>query len=297
MRYVWAVVSVCLLFQSMANDVDETLPKPPTFVMPEPPPYKGPLVGVSQSIALQMLMPLVRSERIDDVIKLMKGLGHSEILSLTQKLSEDESASVEARLRTLLGVIAAYFETNQAGMQRLFDCCSSLSGDKKRPPMIYVAFKYGYETSVPLFLVYAKDKASKESFIVKSVAYALDKNDVAVAKKIIDQYGHDLTKEQLSSLLWQASDQDGSSPEFVTLLHAVGADINYAHDGYTPLMRATVKKNLPFVKTLIAAGADKGIIIKPEIGTALQLAIEYNAIKIEIYLRELGAGNELQSSF
>ena len=88
------------------------------------------------------------------------------------------------------------------------------------------------------------------------------------------------THEQLNQLLWQVV-KTKRSPAFVQILLDHDADINAVHEDHTALTMAVSQRNLPMIQAIVEGKAahdnplDINAMPSPQVGTALQLAIEF----------------------
>ncbi|HXW86429.1 MAG TPA: ankyrin repeat domain-containing protein [Candidatus Bathyarchaeia archaeon] len=129
----------------------------------------------------------------------------------------------------------------------------------------------------------------RKTFIDDGIRYAITENNIEALKKML-QYKVPLDKEKASELLWYVVSVQGRDNNFVSLLVTdAGADVNYAYNGRTLLMKAVENNDKAMVAKLLENGADVSLIINPAVGSALQLAIEHHFVTVELLLRKYGA--------
>lgn len=273
-------------------------PPPPTFKKIPIPPYKSPLADVSSEQAFNALAPFFAIGDIDNSIKLMKDLSSKQVAAIIREVIKRKVVSRDNLLRLLFGVLVAYFKTDASAQERLLDLIIHHEDLQKGPPLLFVAAQHGHAKIAPGIIVwgqrYQKRTKKQAPSIVKNLTYnalkhAILNNDVKSMNALLAS-GVLITPKQASQLLWHVAITKDANPGFVRLLKYKKADLEYAKNGHTLLMKAVVADNLPLVKALVKSGAKVDAMIKLDVGTALQLSIENERIAIEEYLREQGAG-------
>lgn len=194
-------------------------------------------------------------------------------------------------ITNLLFGVAQSYPAYSHQQEQLFDLLLSVPGLLYKTNPMVIAAKRGYTTALKSFnawlLKHPELAAMQKKYIRHALFYAVQKND-PILLRAINADIKPLKYQDATFLLWYIIDTNQGVvliPELVQL----GADINFAHKGKTPLIQAVMNNNKVMVQALIASGADVNGLADFEIGSPLQQAIEQRNIDIEIILRDAGA--------
>ncbi len=120
----------------------------------------------------------------------------------------------------------------------------------------------------------------------RSIAYAIELNDEPLLSRLYAS-GIRPAQEKVSHLLYKVV-EDNKDVAFVPfLVQRLEADPNYSPDKkMTVLMQATKNNNKQMVKALLEVNADPDIVLDPQVGSAIQIALENGFVEIEQLLRQ-----------
>jgi len=282
---------------------DESLLKVPSFTAIEhkseaSSSFVNPVIDAPIQQVKRALLPLLDSESVEKAAELLKGVPQAQARSIVEAVLSDQVFKISPLNRRLfVAAVAEQYKDNPKEQASFFEILLKYPDLYQGEPFITTLLNNDYERAVPWVIrtlsVWEKEKKialpeGLSSLVMRSYSWIVDKNDVHAVSHLV-QSSIPLDAVMASELLWRAAAVPNSCVNFVKLFADKGADLSYAKDGYTPLMKAVANNNLPFVKALVERGAPVDSLIDPTIGTALQIAVEKGFVAIELYLRSKSA--------
>ena len=149
--------------------------------------------------------------------------------------------------------------------------------------MILPIFSWGMKKAPD----YPEIKKDLEDLQYRSLLKAAQEDNVSYLKEI-NQFTKGISKKMANDLLWHII-KTGKGITLIPELKKIGVDLEDARNGVTPLIQAVRDNKQKFVEQLLASGANLDAIVDPEVGSALQQAIEKRHVMLELYLRNKGA--------
>jgi hypothetical protein len=251
---------------------------------------KNPLDELSFETAYDSLQHLFASRSVVAIVSMMQGVSLERTLQIVSMMLNSKSIALTRNDRVIITLgIAHNYQGNLKKQFQLLDLLTQFKTTKKETPVLINAVHSEYSGLIPVILAWMKDKKIDEVSINNAFTYVVEQGDITGFTKLI-KYGVPITAAQATTLLASVIAKKKRS-EFIPLLAELGANVDYADQGYTLLMRAVELHNTASVEALLKAGADKNInkIISPSVGSALQLAIEKEYTDLDLVLREYGA--------
>jgi len=281
---------------------DENLLKIPPFTAVEHklviPPYVNPVIDASNEQVKSALLPLLDSESVEKAAELLKDVSEFRAREIIDEVFSDEAFKIsELNRRLFVAAVAAHYKDNPKEQAAFFEILFKYPDLYQGEPFISTLLSNDYEMAVPWVIsaltLWEKEKKvalpeAVSSIIKRTYSSIVDKNDSHSVQRLLKS-AIPLDASVASELLWRAAALPQAHVDFVALFFEKGADLSFANEGYTPLMKAVENNNIPFVKALVERKAPIDTILNPAIGTALQIAIEKGFVPLEIYLRSQGA--------
>jgi hypothetical protein len=253
------------------------------------------------------------------MVSVLQGVPHTTAVEVVERIVKNDTLSLtnDELIRFILGV-ATIFEGKEAEQTVFFEIVfDTQAGDgkgysaylleKKSSPLL-IAVDAQYDNIIPALLSWirgARKKFSRQTAEKKglvdqlkhAIMATINQGEVARLEQLYDKVylvekdtSEAFNVQQASELLWHTV-ENNKNPAFIDpLVKKFGADINVVGTGKrTPLMVATINKNLAMAQALIDAGANVKLIVDPAVGSALQFAIEHKATDIYKLLEKHGA--------
>ena len=251
---------------------------------------KSPLDELQLDKAYASLQHLFASRSVVTVVSMVQGVSLARAIELAQMMLSSKSIALTRNDRVIIMIgIAHNYQGDIKKQYQVLDLVKEFRITKKDIPLLMTAVHSEYGAVIPVILAWMKDKKIDEVSINNAFLYGIQRGDIIGFTKLI-KHGVPMAPAQATTLLSTVVLQKKMA-EFIPLLVELGANVHYADQGYTLLMRAVLANDKALVHALLKAGADKNIdaIISPSIGSALQLAIEKEYTDIDLMLREYGA--------
>lgn len=247
--------------------------------------YTHPLDEVRRSQALNYLQPLLIARAPGVLAQTLQGVSLERTEELARIIIKDNKSPLSRDEKVVFILALAHaFTLDQYAQYKLFNLLRLL---KKGTPPLVIAAQSEYVAEIPVLTGWIRSKNIIEFAPEQALTYAVDTNNIDAFMNLI-KYGVPLNSTVATQLLTLVVEQN-RDVRFVSFLVDHGADVNVVENKRTLLMIAVEQNNKAMVQTLLNSGAQVGIVIVPEIGSALQLAIEKGYGDIDVLLREYGA--------
>ncbi len=263
------------------------------------------LATVPPQEAVQILSPLIASQSVEKIAESMEYMSVDKARDIARVIIQDKQSLLSAEeQQVLLFALALHYPDAQA-QYTLFNLMIKYPHLLQGKTLLLVAAHNNYGKVIPALLRWSKQIADKPKIpqqLQNLDTQALDQavvNNNLKALKVLYNNGVSIKADKASELLWNVV-HNNKKPGFVAFLVERGADLHYTSNGYTLLMKATENNNVAMVKALITAFKNTGAtpkdifkyvqhIVDPQVGTALQIAIEKDYAQIDVLLRNYGA--------
>ena len=281
---------------------DESLLKVPPFTAieykPDTSAQVNPVIDAPIEQVKNALLPLLDSESVEKAAELLKGVPEARAREIVDAVFSDKAFSLsQLNKRLFLAAVAAHYKDTPQEQAAFFEILFTHPDLYQGEPLIATLLDNDYEMAVSWIMrtlsLWEKEKKMSvpeglRSLAMRAYSWIIEKNDTHAASHLLE--GRiPVDAKMASELLWQAAAVPQADVHFVQLLVDKGADLSYAKDGYTALMKAIANNNILFVQALVEHGAPVDAMINPAVGTALQIANEKGFVAIELYLRSKGA--------
>lgn len=278
----------------------------------------NPLADVTNSKILEVIQPFIISESVDKIIHAIIGLRIDKALAILKSIlgSTQHLLNRDDRATIIMGVAAGYADIKDKN--RILDLLGNTADHffNNGAPLLFLAARNRYPQVIPAVQKWYEAHAKKmglpslDAFELKALNYAVEKKDHD-ALDAMKQNGVAINKQRASTLLNDAV-RLGVETSVIDELLRYGADINYAINGYTPLLHAIKNSDRPAVELLIQHGADVNKLGNVDVGNPRQVARDAvsqasqeretatnkntverlaDAVNIENYLIEKGAND------
>jgi len=252
---------------------------------------------------IELIHPFIISVSIEKIVDLMKQFPYDTSYKITKHIIEDKQSTLNQRdkQQLILGMAQAFPDKLKL-KEKFLNLLLTLDEISKGPILLINAVNDGHRTLVPALIAWAKDnqKAHPElkDLATKSLYLAIDNNNVDTLKKL-QESGIAIDPKQASDLLWYVV-ENNKSADFIPFLVSQGSDLSISKEGHTLVTKAAKNNNLAIIKALISALETKGTskqkiadylnrFVDPMVGSAIQIAIQKDYTKLELYLRQQGA--------
>jgi hypothetical protein len=277
-------------------------------VRPEPQGRSG-LAGLTAVSLLASVRLLVEARSVELLVEQLYGIPAETSLEFIQELiKQPHSMDADEVIQVAYGLLM-YFIHGKEGEQtsyQMFDIVDSASQLKDRPPLLVIAAHRSYPRIIPFLLSWAQERGKKESIMRDTLHFVADNLDLGLLKTMALN-GALLTPEEGAIALWDILDK---GPRIIADVQKDEGDIatlqdtrmalikylinkkpnlNFNNNGQTLLMRAAYNNDAAAIRELVKAGANVNLIVRDDVGSALQQAIDRESIDAELVLRELGA--------
>jgi hypothetical protein len=255
------------------------------------------LATLSPEEIITAITPLAQSRSIEKLVEKLQGIPASLARSIIQGLIHGELLPRNLLLQVIYGLSLQYPEADRSA---LLDMLFLVPQWDEGIPLLIVAAYSSYPQIIKSLIRWAdtkiKNKAPQSQhlkrLLLNAFNYAVEHNKVR-GLLVMRQQGVPIKPQQATRMLLQAKD-----PLVARFFIEVGADVNSAKKGITPLIQAVRNGNIDLVKALIANKAAVNAVADPAVGSALQAATQMQKkdskdaprfIAIEEYLRKHGA--------
>ena len=233
------------------------------------------LVPVGQ--ALHTLLPSIQSESMESIIEHMKNISVEQAEKILSNMVNNSLLLPDDLLFIITGFAHNYPKPEDKN--RIFSLMLNKELLQKGSPVLYVAADGKFAPVIPALQMWIntikKERHPLASLLgsknEQALLYAIKKHN-AQALANMHNNGLAITPVKASELLWHAA-RDKDNLKIVDFLIKQGADVNYAHKGATPLIQAVRAKNVPLVEALVKTGVDVNKIVRPDVGSALQIIV------------------------
>jgi hypothetical protein len=278
---------------------------------------ENPLAKEKAITIVNAIQPYITSGSVEKLVAMIAGnveraaIPIDIMLAVLKDLLNNKQQFLDstARLEILFGAVTGYQDPNDqnAILDLLLDKDYKYLSEGK--PVLYVAANSSYPQAIPALKKWENKTGKKtEGLEMGAMKYAVKEKNLEALQAMLNN-GVVMTKETMGVLLNDAV-RNNCQCSLIDFLLTQGADINYAVDGYTPLLHAVKNNYLDAVRLLVEKGADTNKFVNNGVGTPLQVAKETldafykkpqnkidekavtaknNAIAIESYLIEHGA--------
>jgi Ankyrin repeats (3 copies) len=237
--------------------------------------------------AIIYLRPLIASHSAGTLAQALQNVNLERVIELADDIVDKEALTHDQKLLFLFALTFNYQDNSKAQFRILDRIIKYDQLQKGTPILLIAAHSDDFRGVIPTVLRWAHNKKNEKQFIERALAGAIEENDVAALKTLV-RYKMPITKEQASQSLFKVVQQN-KDPALVPFFVEHGADVNSAYKKRIPLIYATENNNKALVEALLKAGAKPEMFVDPEVGTALQIAIEKRYADIDVLLRTYGA--------
>ena len=262
-----------------SGTVDQALPTHQKFI-------DEPLERYSPEQIIAYMYSLVQAESTKEIGKFLVRLDSNKIKQVLDILCSKKEFNLEPDEIASIIVHAVHESQDEQKVQELFDYAAMANCLKNELPVLAIAGDLAYADVIDALKKWMEH--NPENTLMRDALIALVKNNNPAAVAKLLAYDFVVDKAILNEALWHAVDQ-AASPDFVSIFKQYDADVDYAYNNKTLLMRAVELANQAVVQALLDARAQPNILLDPQIGTALQFALENKATDIELLLRNAGA--------
>lgn len=242
---------------------------------------------------------LLYSGNIELIARVFCQLPVATTIQLIENVVIQESTLNDAEKIELLFAVSACYKSKK-DKYALFNLFLVYPEIYAKIPILFVCAHSLYAKKIlSIFILWAQMQSTisknkfEESFIdmllSNAILYALNQNDIEMFKVFAQQQvpiSPQLATETMAEVI-----KKHKNSELISLLAVVfNGDINGSLEGKrTMLMYAVESGNKKAVEKLLNLGVDVHKILAPQIGSALDIAIENNEVNIELLLRSYGA--------
>jgi ankyrin repeat protein len=249
--------------------------------------YTHPLDEVRRSQALNYLRPLLIARAPSVIAQTLQGVSLARTEELVRAIIKDTASPLNRDEKVLLVLaLASALPHDRYAQYRLFNLLRINKIKKGTPPLIIAAHGQ-YAAIIPVLAGWIRDKNIVDFSPEQALTYAVNENDIEALVTLV-KYGVSLHATLATQLLTLVVQQN-KDVRFVAFLIDHKADVNYVENKRTLLMYAVQQNNKKMVQTLLNSGAQVDIVLAPQVGSALQIAIEKGYGDIDVLLREYGA--------
>ncbi|BDC35128.1 hypothetical protein Noda2021_10860 [Candidatus Dependentiae bacterium Noda2021] len=244
---------------------------------------------------LKSLEPLIESRSVEKIAKSLTVMPVEQIGAIVRKILSDQNTLLTRNDKlTLIFALSTEFARDPRHADYFFSVLRDypqliINGE----PLLYVMAKSYYDPLMPQFITWLSQHEplagipSVAQMLEQAGMTAVQKRSLGGSRRLFTR-GLAFTKQQLNNYLWMLTQSNGN-PGLVEVLVAAGADKNVIIKGSTPLFNAVKNDNLPMVNALIKVGVDVNYIADKSLGSPLQEALGQGLTPIELALRKAGA--------
>jgi len=281
---------------------------------------ENPLADADADEIISDIQPLLLSQSVEKTIKMLTGIPYKTIIQVLTRIldNKEQNFNRDDRVQVIVGLASSYKkpEEQTAILDLILD--PKYLYLREGAPLLFVAAYGDFPQMIPVIKTWYANRVAKqanhaelrEELETRALSYAVENQKLDELKNMVT-HGITMDKKRASALLVDAVGKKTSCPIIGFLLQQ-GADVNYVHGGYTPLLHAIKNHDLKAVKFLVEHGADVNKVSDNKIGNPRQVAEEAveatakmlkkevakkkvdeakHAVDIEAYLIERGAQN------
>jgi ankyrin repeat protein len=246
----------------------------------------------STNAIMPSLEALMASRSVDSIIRALNVLPYSQTLYILKQIASNGLSTQLTRediIQIIYGITIYYRSDTKKQMEVMDIILNHTYLQTDTPPLLFIAGDNDFYVSmVPIFIAWAKQRQSKypkifKSYIKKSYEYASHTNNKNVLENLYNN-GAKLHKNQASLLLLDAA-KNNQQEGILNFFLQAGANPDIEKNGMTPLMFIAKQGDVSRVPILLSAGATINKKSSKTGKRALDIAIEFKNVTVEIYLR------------
>ncbi len=258
------------------------------------------ITTLSLDEAYDYLHSLVQSRNIRLLGQVIGQFSASAAKNLAEKILNDQSIPLtqEEKIR-LLFATTLQMQKKKGAQYLIFDLLLTHKELQQVHPALLVAADSAYTKAIPPFIkwiknrlgnkAYQNDHAYLNAMVNRALSQAVYTNDVNALDVMLSKTVR-IKPQKASQLLWRAVCENKDTAFVPFLVRRAEADVNFSGDNkQTLLIKAVRNNNVDMVRALLEEGAKVNMILDPEVGSALQIAIGKKLVSIELRLRYHGA--------
>jgi hypothetical protein len=251
-------------------------------------------INMSLDRIYQEMQSLFLSHNINLIVKTMGQLKYPLLCEFIQKLIEDEASELSAqeKVKIIYGVAINQKRNAQYELLDFFIKYPSLHA---QTPILLTLAHSLYADHIPLLIAWGKDRQKTENrtgllarYAEQAFAKAVENNDDYAVATLFNKKVR-IAHAKASELLWDIVENNRNGALITLFINHAQADVNYAHQGKTLLIRAVELNNIDMVRILLDKEAVVDRIADEDMATALSVAMKHNYNSVEQLLREYGA--------
>jgi hypothetical protein len=228
------------------------------------------------------LQPLIISNSVEKMIKLLIGIPFKTVLMVLRKILDEKEENLDRddRIEIIVGVADQYKkQEEQYGILDLIIDPHYLYLRQGTPILVRAAHG-DYPQIIPVIKAWYADRVAKqenhaqlcEELESRALAYAVENSQLDELKAMVS-HGVTMDINRISELLVDAVKRR-TGCKIIEFLLEHGADINHVVNGHTALIWAIKNNDLKAVQFLVQRGADVNKIGDNKIGNPRQVAGE-----------------------
>lgn len=240
---------------------------------------------------IEYINPLVQAESTREIGTFFTRLDNNKIKQVLELLCSKKESNLDPDEIATIIVHLTHESGDAQKMEELFDYAAKSECLQKGLSLLAIAADFNYANVIEALKLWMEK--NPENSLVRNALLELVKNNNPTDLAKLLTYNLAVDKAILNEALWQAVDRS-ASPDFIAIFKQYGADMDYANNNKTVLMRAVELANKNVVRALIEEGAQANLLLDPQVGTALQFALALDneipdKTAIELLLRNAGA--------
>lgn len=244
-------------------------------------PVENPLADAPADEIFTDLQPLIISNSVEKMIKLLTGIPFKTVTAVLQKILDEKEENLDRddRIEIIVGVAAQYKkQEEQYGILDLIIDPHYLYLREGTPILVRAAHG-DYPEIIPVVKQWYADRVAKqenhaelcEELESRALAYAVENSQLDELKAMVS---HGVSNGNSMSELLVDAVRRRTGCDIIKFLLEHGADINYVAKGHTALIWAIKNNDLKAVQFLVKRGADVNKIGDNAIGNPRQVAGE-----------------------
>src|SRR5579871_3544138 len=240
--------------------------------------------------AYDMLLPLMQSDSVSKIVDSLQNVSPQKVYDLFNLMISNAMLSQKSMVEAIAGVVLHH--KDKASQYKILDTLLISPSVHERLPWPLIIAYSQYPQALAVLIEWARERRVQYPILKRMIGeafdYAIEHNNVKGLQQLRAQ-GAPLSAIRASKMLWKAAEH--SLPEVAQFFLQQGADVNYVRHGSTPLIQAVKNLNNEMVRELIRNKANVNKMGSPEIGTAVQKALQLQqdphkkAVAIEIETR------------
>lgn len=251
--------------------------------------------NLSVQDAYDFLNPLLISRNVERAAFLVARFDRSIYNELLEKILSSANTNISAREKLeFLGYLLATCD-EQKEFYELFELLLVHKDQLAIEYFLHFIADPLYDKVLRMFVGWYDSRNEQEqknifdTIVTNGIKNVIDNNEVKRLEWLLANSS--FVAVQGATILLSYVVENKKDPGFVLpLVKQAKADVDHQDaNKKTLLLRAVELDNLEMVRALLEQGADVAIISSPEIGSALQNAIIYGHVPVELLLRSFGA--------